>query len=562
MMERGRVEHEAGSAAGHGLRSSEGVSVLAGEAMVWPNMAATAILTAFALFKMGALLVGNRPTGMLSTVFPFLTEEAVHLLGLGLELSVALVCWKYRGSRAASSALLVLVGVMAWNRWARWFTGGVGGCGCTGVVAAVLHLNDLEESVVSLSVLFVLLGLALLAWPVRLHARLQTEKRVILWTLALVTCGGPTELAATPAIYLRGGYRVARYNPRTRLEYTNHSFTATFAATVCGSSWQVSSTNLECGAWAYVARDGTNTYTLTPDYTSASNTSLEPRPATDRLIATVSESPLYVAKSMDLSDVFVPWLTYCFSPAALHLDAKSSIEIPLPWRQSRLSLHTYGFRWFVKASRDGRFVETFRVERDTSLDLSKKKELLRQDVEYPTSVESYNAYMSDLFFRKTWTNRFVTARYHCTSWCETNGFQIPMASRLCIYGFPDCEPYYVADLAVASLSVGDDEPVRVPPAEARTLVYDYRYKQANRKRIFNCATYELQPGELWKTANDPSCQAQAAGHLAHGPKYPHYGWGKQVVAWLILGVVIVAPLLASRWARAKHKPTEKNENSK
>lgn len=57
-----------------------------------------------------------------------------------------------------------------------------------------------------------------------------------------------------------------------------------------------------------------------------------------------------------------------------------------------------------------------------------------------------------------------------------------------------------------------------PNVTAPTLVADYRYRRLRGQRLFTHATYLLEPGQPWRTEQDPELLAQAEEFLRQGSR--------------------------------------------
>jgi hypothetical protein len=318
-----------------------------------------------------------------------------------------------------------------------------------------------------------------------------------------------------------------------------------FRTLISGDQWRISATNMTAKAkgrnyWAEVVYDGTNTYTMSPYSSSFTSIPL----ASDLVFATESPSPFLLSAVSSGVGTSLPWLTYGLSPRLVAPAKNGVVAIPLPWSLPRRPGYGFGFRWVIKASSDGRFMESCRIIRDVSLDLDDKTELcLRPEVDYPDTVAEKDHDLVNLRLRKSLANGYVDTEYKCTSWYQTNGFTIPIRSEMIqnILG----HPFGRETLVVTGISVVDrtNEVLGLPAVP--TVMHDYRYKRANEKRIFRYANYTLMPGENWKSDSDPLLLASAAEFLKSGPRYDAV-WGKtNIFAWLVLLLILLGPACAA-----------------
>jgi len=212
----------------------------------------------------------------------------------------------------------------------------------------------------------------------------------------------------------------------------------------------------------------------------------------------------------------------------------------------------------IHDSPGGLFLSGLELIRDQRLDLNNKEELLRPELDYPETLGRYNSYMADVFERKTIRSGWLRARYECVEWYRTNDLVIPLASKLRAYVPPPngSYPARVFDLRANEFIFRDAIDDLIPQIRAPTVVNDYRYKRASKTRIFKYGEYTLNPGDAWKSANDPALSAKAEDWLKNGRKFTDFaGVGKRWVAWLLRGLLI-SPVLAM-WRKYKHERTNR-----
>jgi len=343
-------------------------------------------------------------------------------------------------------------------------------------------------------------------------------------------------------IEVRGKYEVVTRNPASGKSQSERPLCVGFVVTLYGDAWQIAATNVDDKTdWAILVYEGTNTFRLVP---YAKHIAV-PRPESNLVYAAISSSPIYVPSVFDFLSLYMPWLTYGLSPRNVRTNKGGVIELPRPWTIARNDPLAFGFRWDIKPSADGRFVSECKVIRDTSLDLDENDEFLRPELEYPLSLAHMAEYRMALGVRKEIPNGFVNALYRCTMWYETNSMLIPFGSELKLYSsrFP-LEPVKVVKLVAESIIVRTGEVREIlPTVDGPTLVYDYRYRKATKKRIFNYAEYTLEPGEGWKSDSDPVLLAQVEYYLKHGPKRILGIRERRALARWVLVMVGVAPII-------------------
>ncbi len=104
-------------------------------------------------------------------------------------------------------------------------------------------------------------------------------------------------------------------------------------------------------------------------------------------------------------------------------------------------------------------------------------------------------------------------------------------------------PFHVVTLSATNIALSSAVSSLLPHVEQPTVVKDYRYKRSNATHIFKYADYSLQPGDSWKTADDPKLLAEAADYLVHGRKYEDWANSRKMWTIWILLMAILAPLV-------------------
>lgn len=525
------------------------------------HIIAVVILVTFALSHFAFLSIPDSSHYQINTVFPFFKNKIVYMLAGVLETLTGVTCLIYLGRESTNICILIFVGVIAWYRWAFYFTGGIQ-CGCLGLLGKLFHLSKREEGILPIAAL-TLLALTTTPW---LYLKFRTMLRSALRSaplqaiLVLLICG---HSVCRGEITLRGEIHSAHYNPITGNIFTNSDVTADFAVGISKNSWRICLTNRANEAfWEVLLWDGTNTFTLGPE----GGNYYRNQPPGAGVFVTISPSPFYYSEDEDDLGLAPMWLTFGLSPIAISTNQHGIVDLPLIWRFSRKLFEAHGYRWILGDWIDGRFMSDIQVVRDHSLDLPEKKELLRYDMDGPTTLNDYNDFRRSMKYQKEIQDGFIEASYHCSEWYHTNNISIPISSefewyvapgpRRRIVGKP--KPTYVATLKTSFVKIAGDS-VEISPGQStpsETRVHDYRYRKVNEKRVFQYADYKLHPGDSWKAANDATLLATAADWLEHGRKYDDFGliFGippRTLISWLLLAILAMVPAIILIWKQKK-----------
>lgn len=324
-------------------------------------------------------------------------------------------------------------------------------------------------------------------------------------------------------IEIHGFVDSANHNTKTGEALPFSKAHSSFVVKRFGFAWSVSVTNVERGFtwWAQRAYDGTNTYVLRP-----SGGSLWQTNSPDRSLQLATISPSAVALTLDgdpLGAALVS-ITYGLSLRSFTTNQIGVVEMPLPWTVVRDNPNAYGFKWLIRSSEDGSFLNDFEVLREEALDLPEQEEFLRPQMDYPNTLEAYRDYLSELRDRKSSPQGYLRARYQCQEWYRANSATLPKESKLEVY-LPPIEgklPGRIFRLEATDISIRPGIAQVQPKITSDTAVADYRFKKANQTRIFKCAEYTLKSGDSWPPANDPALLAKADDWLKSGPEYKHF----------------------------------------
>jgi hypothetical protein len=333
-----------------------------------------------------------------------------------------------------------------------------------------------------------------------------------------------------------------------------------FVATLGKNTWKICATN-QAHEWETLVYDGTDTYILMPFKSHVKPDGSFWSPKSEAVsFGAVNAGNHYSQPSASYIRMFFPWIVYGLHPRDV------SPDMPVSWDNYALSLRGYGWRWDVTPSADGRFIEAFKVVRDTSLDLSYKDEFLRPTLIYPETIDQFNMVRDTLMWRKMFPNGTLEAVYTVNSWYRTNNLAVPASAEFkkYIYAGPT-NTVLKADMVLKldQISVNEDA-IKVPALAESTYVRDFRYRRKNESRIYPFAAY-TQSG-AWKSGSDPELLAQMNDYLKHGHKYGDYGLSSQLLkleeknrlllTWGLLALVQVAAITIFFLTRTKNKQTK------
>ena len=522
------------------------------------HLIAAAILLLFAASHFVFLTVPDISHNLQNPVFPVITNKTMYLIAGLFEAATGLLCLRLHGRDAANIVILTFVGAILWYRWAFYFVGGTQ-CSCLGIFGRLLHLSKTQEKVLPV-VALVLLTMTTLPWLIRMLGnwrRWFPGGLPLIVVLALM----PQVALGQKTVEVVGELNLTVGNPRTGESYTNQEAHSSFTVTFSGDSWKIHAVSLRDKRWwEEIVWDGTNIYTMEPQ---GGNYYFDIPPTGTNLV-TIRGSQVFEVGRDDPLGVAALWIAYGLAPRTVTPDKLGLRGIGLPWEYPRRNPDAYGYDWIMTSSPDGRFIEDCKMVRKQALDLNDKEESLRSEVDFPVGTEERNHFKIGLTIKKSVPSGFVTARYHCAKWRDANGMSIPAASELIIYyyGLTDPSkrssvftyPYKTAEIKVTAINVRGRTGDILPPAIAATHVEDYRYKRANKTRIFRYAEYSLNASESWKSGNDPGLLAQADYGLKHGPRIDDWGVRiRNVAAWVLLVLLVTPPIVILLRHNRSHK---------
>jgi hypothetical protein len=512
------------------------------------------VLFLFAASHIAFLRVADNNHLLPNPVFPFITGWWMYLLAALLELGIGSCCLVFRGRSSPNIVVLTFIATILWYRWAFHYNGG-SDCNCIGLLGRLLGLNRAREKVVSITVL-VFLGLTTVPYLLFLLHLLRHQIKGRAPHL-IVICGlaaaGSSPAASPEEFEIQGVLEAANYNPKTGAMYSNNLSRSVFTTVRSGTAWKVCVTNAARPAWWAVRfYDGTNTFVIRPSGGNFWGRTNLPRQ--DLQVVTISGTVHAIALDADPLAATLPCLTFGMAPQSFPGNGPDTAAMPIPWTVVRDNPSAWGYRWLVTSAPGAKFLQSFQVLRDSSLDLPQRQEFLRPEIDYPETTAWYDAYMKELLNRKAVSNGQLRADYECTAWFETNGMKWPQTSELRAYLPPvnGLLPARIFKLAATNFLF---RPVsgEVTPAAVviDTTVLDYRYKRVNKTRVFKYAEYLLKPGEPWKAPNDPVLVAQATDWLKNGREFTEFAdTGKRWFSWLLLALVII-PAFAMLTLKAK-----------
>ena len=531
------------------------------------HMLAGIILIIFALSHFAFLRIYDNSRGSANPVFPFMSNGDLYCCAGIFEMVVSLICFYYPARYLTNLIIIGFVVVIVWYKIAFFFLGGIQ-CGCLGLLGRLFHVTKFEEKVIPDVALFFLVVSGASSWLVSVGKRLGRSftisgSRIVVslfYAILLLATTLGNQLSAR-TVDVQGEIDSAHYNPITGKIFTNDYVHAVFSVVISDNSWKICITNqIDKKRWVQLIWDGTNNYLFQPN---GGNFYSHKPPVDDATLITISSSPVY--DSLDQDDIgFSPlWLTYGFAPIAVVTNKTGVVELPLNWRGSRSSMQAYGYSWLIGNWVGSRFVDKIDVVRNRTLDLESNRELLRNSMDYPETLVSFNIRNESIRYRSQINDGFLEATYRCTKWYETNGLSIPCATEFKWYLPPaptakNDKPTYIASLTANSILISDKTEgfIESQTVGKRSYVHDYRYKKSNETRIFKYAEYEMQTGETFKSANDLELQAKAESWLIHGRKYGDFSNRRQILSWLLLATLIV-PAIILVWRKQQTQKHEK-----
>jgi len=377
--------------------------------------------------------------------------------------------------------------------------------------------------------------------------RIQNTKAARLAAVLILSASYNHYSYGQDTIQVTGEFEVYHYNTVTGDVFTNETAQAAFSFTLSGEAWSIYATNMAASGkglrtpWEGLIYDGTNTYTLMPNYTDGHGKSHPIR-------ATILPGPFFLRDYDEFLDFEVIWLTYGLRPGKVQANNNGVVEIPLPWYDSRWHPFAYGAEWKIAPSEDGRFISQCQVLANTNLDLSIEEELRRLTFNYPENLGGRNHAVEVIGLRRDqFPHGFVQAVYKCTEWYRTNTFTIPMASEETRF----VNQWRPGKLRLRGLVRASGVTVRsglerLLPAEMaeETFVADYRFRRTNDTRFLPFIEYVIPASEKWKSDNDPALIREANVALKTATRFD-YGnnWRKSFFTWLILGLFLLPVVL-------------------
>jgi hypothetical protein len=525
------------------------------------HLLAGIVLFLFAASHFGFLAIRDGNHDLKNPVFTFISNRGVYAVAAVLETAIGIACLRRRGRNTTNVVVWMFVAAMVWYRWAFHYVGG-DNCGCLGFLGKLLHANKTQEKAIPVAAL-ILLALTTTPWLCRVFCR--SISRYTTWMIVLAALLFPAFQSASgeQIIEVIGTVDLQDYNPNTGQPHKDQHSLNTFAVTLSGDKFRICITNNDWPQWAaQVNFDGTNTYTILPFSNAlhppfgAQKSNTNP-PPTDLQRVIIEPSSRFIQRDTENLGLSMTWLTYCFSCQWSPTNSAGLIELSLPLSGARRQLGAFGYKWVIVPSEGGRFVNKCDVVRDKSLDLGKEEELLRPEFDYPETLTEYNENVFDLTDRYQIASGLVKSRYRCLDLLGTNGIVIPIQSTFESFINPvspdsSHRPFRIIKLKATTINVRDGVENLLPRVSTLTAVEDYRYKRADKVRIFKYAEYKLNPGDPWKSSHDPELLAQAVDWMQHGRKFKHFAnQSKVLTTWLVL-LFLIGPLIIAWCVSRKH----------
>jgi hypothetical protein len=257
----------------------------------------------------------------------------------------------------------------------------------------------------------------------------------------------------------------------------------------------------------------------------------------------------YTPEIQDTVHLFMPWMSFYFTPQSIRPSAETGkTEILWPWGNSLFAHAGYGYQWALTYFSGSETVSRIDVLRDSSLDLATPEaELRRSMADYPFAMSDREEVLNSLEFRKALTNGFNVASFEYEDIMQTNYFSIPLKTQFVQYwtkrdGASTVQQELSLEVDKMDFTKNTNISEIVLPQQA--LVSDYRYQMTNNRTKFNYATYILNEGDSFKSANDPVLLAQAKNWLKHGQRYEGYKFKRgAILAGMILVTLIFSGVI-------------------
>jgi hypothetical protein len=402
------------------------------------HLVAGMVLMGFGISHAGQLAMMDRTLGFRNTVFPFLSNGQLYALTACVQVFLGMAIIKGRGRIHVNGILLTVASVLLWYRWALEYTGG-GDCRCVGILGSTLGLTAPQEKAITHAAWFTLI-LGAVPWFLQLLRRrlFETGKHA---TLVLVFALGYPSSISAQSLQVRGVIELQEFNPRTGQPYPSQQLRSQFTALMVEDTVRIAVTNSAFPEyWVIFSHDGSHATTVLPfadalqvPYTGATADSDPPQREASTLLASIDPSIRSIQHGVENIGLTLAWMTYGLSPKRL---GTNSLELPMLGASPRDNPGAFGYRWQIGATPDGRFADKIEICRDVRLDLPARQELLRPEIDYPTTISQYNHYLESLMLRREVPDGFVRARYRCAEWQQVSGLAVPSASEYLVYLSP------------------------------------------------------------------------------------------------------------------------------
>ncbi len=527
------------------------------------HVCAGTILLIYGASHFGFLTLRDHNHQLHNLVFPIINNWTLYLIVAAIETILGVACFIRRGHEAISITIVTFVGVMIWYRWAFYYAGGIR-CSCTGLLGRLFHFTPAQERTFPVLTLMLLIVSAS-PFILRICKRMCRLYTLVLFAVSMTMTLGQLDAKAGDTIAIRGlldwqDYDFVTAKPSTRY-YKHYVFTTM----ISGKSWSICVTNMSRPRWwAQLVYDGSSTFIIQPATKYGSLATNEDQVPETNLNEVLVEGSARFLPESDEMQLSIGWFTYGFSKWLLGTNTNGFVELPLPSGNVRENPRSFGYKWLVNFSDGGLYASNCQVVRDHALDKREADELFRSELNYPDTLADYNDYQTLLRFKRDTPDGFVKLKYKCTKWADTSLGEVPSESKLEVYWWDERRgigryPFHVVTLKATNVDIRPPVTSLLPEVEVLTKVEDYRYKRVNSSRIFKYAEYNLEPGDLWKSGDDPILVARAAEYLEHGRKYTHWANnGRMWTSWLLLAVLLAPAVIVLVRRKQKQRNQELN----
>lgn len=503
-------------------------------------------LIVLSVSKIVALVYGVPTLLLYNPVVPFVSNGQVFIVAIIFEFIVGVSCIFLAGRPWANIILLVFTLLMIVYKIGVVLVGGnVYGCSCLGVFSILFRISKRAED--SITFFILLLFLVSIGFGFRVNQKTKStvgfSKVNLIIFFVIITSN---KMVADQNIF--GNYNVVRLNAETGFPFTNsvngidQSADFTFEVRSSGNHWWMRSTNQKSNAiWMSSCWDGEKMVIEFPKISPFVPDNIsEP----GKNVAIVVPKNLFLTSYPDANELYFLWIVFGLDPKA-SFSKQTEEGLPLVWETPRLKPYSYGWQWFVSHDGESKYLEKFIIVRNSKYDLNRRDEMLRDEINYPTSLPLKNYYLSSILMRQNVTNGFKIADYAVTDWFDTQTEQrVPRAAEVTrwLYGYPF--PHYKIKLKVSKLTEHNELHRIKYFANKTTEVDDYRFRVKEGKKFYQFSKYQLAPGEFIKLKSDPKVEAEIKEYLKNGPDYDSFEYSnKQILVWVAGVIFLISPII-------------------